>query len=301
MTVRRLPEEEVDRLLRDALTGDVPPRIEDDLRVIMRRSWRRLGAEARRVEAPRLRWAVAVSQPLLATAALSLLAAGGAMQAAGAPRAVAESLSMTQTSILVSRALSRAAAMEGTVETRDERGARVRVRVTWRPGEATTLRIEGGEVTTETRLPAREPGASVLDLRAARTRAAVVDAGLGDPAVRPVENYFSPRGLVDLLAGTWALGESRVAGMQRYLVESRTRPVRLRVLVDERTHLPANIEEEIHGGPGTNGETGTKAVFQWSDSPAPLQERVDGPGDASASFSRLADDGIPEMHRGEGA
>jgi hypothetical protein len=56
---RRLPDGEVDRLLREALADDLPEELEDGLRRDARQAWRRVASEPRRA-----RWLDWLSSPV---------------------------------------------------------------------------------------------------------------------------------------------------------------------------------------------------------------------------------------------
>jgi hypothetical protein len=256
---RRLPADDVDRLLREALADDLPEELEGPLRREARLAWRRAASEPRRARWPD--WLgipaagkPALPQPALVVAALAMLGAGAVMQAAPAPREVVESFQGRQASARVAQALGRATAMECAVEIGDERGRRVRYRVDWRaPGEA-RVRADGAGGTAGWVLRLPGAGPSVLTQSAAeRDRASL------DPAVEPARAYLSPVALGERLAAAWRPGPAAgvAPGTEVFHVGPRSDPPGLTVAIDIATHLPLRLDAT-----GRDGRT-QAAVCRW--------------------------------------
>jgi hypothetical protein len=230
VSARRLSDDEVDRLLREALADDLPEELQAELRREARMAWRRAASESRRPRWwDRLRvpvgWRPLLPQPALVAAALAMLAAGAVMQAAPAPPGVVGPLRSLQVSALASRALARAWAMECTVAIADGRGPVRTYRVDWTAPGAVRVRFDGTEGPVERAFSLPEAPSSVLT----RTK----DAGRDVPPdadLEPVWAYLSPRALGD------RLGSPHLA-----------------VTIDPATHLPVRLE-------GTNREGGREAV-----------------------------------------
>ena len=148
MSGRPLPDHEVDRLLREALPDDLPGEFEDELRRGARQAWRRASSEPRRagwrdwLGGPAV-WRPFSPQPVLAAAALALLAAGTVMQAAPAPRAVVASLEGRQAAARTTRALQRARAMRCTVEVDSGPGRARDYRIEWTAPGHVRVRFDG--------------------------------------------------------------------------------------------------------------------------------------------------------------
>ena len=241
----RLPDNEVDRLLRDALTDDLPTHVEDELRREARRAWHRAVSEPRRpgwrsrLGVPAV-WRLPPPQPALVGAALVLLAAGAVMQAAPAPREVVESFQGGQTSALAARALGRATAMECAVEVTDDRGRPLSYRIAWKaPGEA-RVRSDGPAGPSERALRLAGVAPSVL------TRAtALRDGAPLDPMVEPVRACLSPSALGERLAAPWRptpAGGGAVNGTEIFFVGRRPGAPGLMVTIDTATHLPLVLD-----------------------------------------------------------
>jgi len=216
---RRLSDDEVERLLRQALADDLPRELEDELRRESRRAWRRAAAEPRRARwqdwlGIPAGWRPLLPQPALVGAALAMLGAGAVMQAAPAPPAAVAPLRSLQASALASRALARARAMECTVEIAGGRGPVRSYRVDWTAPGAVRVRFDGAGGPVERLLSLPEAPSSVLT----RTTAAGEDAPR-DADLEPVRAYLSPRALGDRLAAPG-----------------------LAVTIDPATHLPVRLE-----------------------------------------------------------
>ena len=251
MSGRRLPDDEVDRLLREALADDLPEEVERDLRREARLAWRRAASEPR---PPRWRdrlgipaaWRPLLPQPALVAAALAMLGVGAVMQAAPPSPAVVESFQGRQASARVARALGRATAMECAVELADKRGHRLSYRVAWTaPGE-TRVRFDGatGPVERVLRLPGAGP--SVL------TRpAAARDAAAQDPELEPARAYLTPAALGERLVAPWRPAPGRegaTAATEVFFVSPRPGQPGLTVAIDTATHLPLRLDAADRDG-----------------------------------------------------
>jgi hypothetical protein len=215
---RRLSDDEVDRLLRQAFADDLPRELEGELRREARRAWRRAASEPRRarwwdrlgIPGP---WRELLPQPALVAAALAMLAAGAVMQAAPAPPGVVAPLRSLQASALTSRALARARAMECTVEVADGRGHVRSYRIDWTAPGAVRVRFDGAGGPVERAFSLPEGPASVLTPATGAGEHVPRDADL-----EPVRAYLSPRALGDRLAAP-----------------------HLAVTIDPATHLPVRL------------------------------------------------------------
>lgn len=248
MSARRLSDDEVDRLLREALADDLPEALESELRGEARRAWRRAASGSGRSRFwDRLRIPLGgrplLPQPALVVAALAMLAAGAAMQAAPAPPEVVDSFRGRQTWASTSRAVGRARAMECAVDLAGEGGERLRYRVSWRaPGE-TRVRLEEPAGSSEHTVRLAGDGSSVL-MRAARR-----DTALLDPVLRPARAYLSPSALAERLDAPWrpAPAHERTApGVAAFLVGTPGRGQR--VTIDTATHLPLRLDATDRDG-----------------------------------------------------
>jgi hypothetical protein len=251
MSERRLPDDEVDRLLRDALADDLPTDLEDELRREGRRAWHRAASEPRRAAwGSRLgvpaAWRPLLPQPALVGAALVMLAAGAVMQAAPAPREVVESFRGRQAWAQVARALGRATAMECAVEALDEHGQRLTYRVVWRaPGE-TRVCLYGPVGSSERTLRLPDTGSSVLTRAVAASRAAPLDR-----ALLPVQAYLSPSTLGERLDAPWRpapRGGDAPHGTETFVVGPGSGPPGLTVGIDISTHLPLRLDATDRDG-----------------------------------------------------
>jgi outer membrane lipoprotein-sorting protein len=241
-------DDEVDRLLREALADDLPEALESELRREARRAWRRAASEPRRGRWPEwlgvpATWRPLLPQPALVAAALAMLAAGAVMQAAPAPPEVVESFRGRQASARVARALGRATAMECTVDLAGEGGQRLRYRVSWRaPGETRVRREEpAGSSEHTVHLPGN--GSSVL-MRAARR-----DTALVDPVLRPARAFLSPSALAERLDAPWRPAptpDRTPPGVAVFLVGTPGRGQG--VTIDTATHLPLRLEATDRDG-----------------------------------------------------
>lgn len=200
MSDRRLPDDEVDRLLREALADDLPKQLEQELRRRAREAWRRARAEPPRARWPEWLsfpavWRPLLPQPALLAAALAMLGAGAVMQAAPAPPGAVAPLRSLQASALTSRALARARAMECTVEVADGRRPVRSYRVDWQAPSAVRVRFDGPRGPVERALSVPETRSSVLARTTPTREEAPRDADL-----EPVRSYLSPSALGDRLA-----------------------------------------------------------------------------------------------------
>jgi hypothetical protein len=247
---RPLADDEVDRLLREALADDLPKPLEEELRREVLQAWRRAASQPRRagwrdwLGLPAA-WRTLLPQPLLVAAALAMLAAGAVMQAAPAPRGVVESFEGRQASVLAARALGQVRAMECAVEVADDRG-RSGYQIEWKAPGTARVRLEGAAGPVERTLRVPGEGPSLL------TRAAVApDSAPPDPALDPARAYLSPAALAARLAGPWRPvldGEGPAPGAGMFLVGPRPGAPELTVTIDTVTHLPLRLDAMDEAG-----------------------------------------------------
>jgi hypothetical protein len=231
VTRERLSDDDVDRVLREALADDLPRELAEDLRRDARRAWREAACEPPR---PRWRdwlgpaaWRPLVRQAALVAAALAMLAAGTVMQAAPAPRAVVVSLEGRQAATRTMVALDRARAMQCAVEVEDDRGHARVYRIEWAAPGLVRVQFDGAAGVEERSLRIQAGGPSVL------TRASRPEEPL-DPRLERVRAYLTPSALGARLAA---------AG--------------LAVTIDPATDLPVRLE-------GTDGAGRQQAaVCRW--------------------------------------
>jgi hypothetical protein len=186
MSGGRLRDDQVDRLLREALPDDLPAALEEQLRLDLHRAWRRATATpppARWWEW-RGAWRRALPQPVLAATALAMLAAGAVMQAAPAPARVVAALEDRQAASRTAAALSRARAMQCTVDVELSPGRARRYRVEWEAGGPTRVRFDGEDVVVPRSRGVADAAPSLV---APATTVFPLDAG-----VAPVRTYLTP-------------------------------------------------------------------------------------------------------------
>jgi hypothetical protein len=214
VSARRLPDDEVDRLLREAFPDDLPAPIEDVLRQDARRAWRRAAASPHPS-----RWRdwlgragrAALPQPALAAAALAMLAAGTAMQAAPAPAGVVAALEGRHAASRAAAAVAHAGRMRCTIDVASGPGRSRRYEVAWEAGGAARVRFDGEAGPVERTVRFREPN---LRLATPAQEEAPLDAD-----VAPVRAFLTAEALAARLA---APGVSAT--------------------LDPKTHLPLRLE-----------------------------------------------------------
>jgi hypothetical protein len=244
VSARRLSDDVVDRLLRQALADDLPEELQDELRREARMAWRRAASEPLRARwldwlGIPAGWRPLLPQPALVAAALAMLAAGAVMQAAPAPPEVVEFFQGRQALALVARALGRATAMECAVELTDERGPRLTYQVDWRATGETRVRLDGPTGTSERTLRVPGDGSSVLT----RAKASSDTAPL-DPVLLPVQAYLSPFTLRERLDAPWRpapFRERTTPGTEVFVVGLHRGPGQV-VTIDRSAHLPLRLE-----------------------------------------------------------
>ena len=251
MSARRLPDHEVDRLLREVLADDLPEELHGDLRREARMAWRRAASEPRRARWLGWRglpagWRPLLPQTALVAAALAMLAAGAVMQAAPAPPEVVASFQGRQAWARVAQALRRATAMECAVELPDERGRHLTYRVDWRATGETRVVLDGPAGPSEWTLRLSGDGSSVLT----RVEASRVATPL-DPVLLPVQAYLSPASLAGRLDAPWRpapAGKDASPGTETFFVSPGSGPPRMFVGVDIATHLPLRLDATDRDG-----------------------------------------------------
>ena len=239
MSERRLPDHEIDRLLREALRDDLPAGLEEALRRDAREAWRRAASAPRR---PRWRgglglpmgWKALLPQPALVAAALAMLAVGAVMQAAPAPQGVVEALLGRQASAAAARALADAREMSCTVDLADARGSVLTYRIDWTAPGAVRVRLDRAGTTEVRTLRAPAPAPSVLT-----STGTAPELAPRDPELDPVRACLSPSALGERLSAPW---RPAAGGGETFLVAAGPAGPELTVRVDTATHLPLRLE-----------------------------------------------------------
>jgi hypothetical protein len=242
----RLPDDEMDRLLREALPDDLPSELEDELLLSTRAAWRRTKAPSSRsgwwkLLVERAAWRTVLPQPALVAASVLMLAVGAAMLAAPLPREVGAALEGRRAWTLTARALERAAEMSCTVVVVDAGGHARRHRIVWTRGGGARVHLEEGDGAVERVLRTASSAASVLFPAA--------PPATGDPELAPVRDVLSPFALAGLLAHEpWIQGEQTAPFRQVSRVGARQGEGSLRVTVDDLTHLPLRVTGRTRDG-----------------------------------------------------
>jgi hypothetical protein len=248
VSVRRLPDDEVDRLLREALADDLPEGLQAEFRREARMAWRRAASELRRrrwLDWRGLPGGRLQPQAALLAAAIVMLAAGAVMQAAPAPPEVVASFQGHQAWAWVARALRRATAMECAVEITDERGRRLTYRVDWGATGETRVRLDGATGSFERTIRVPGDGSSVLT----RANASSENTRL-DPTLLTVQAYLSPSRLRERLDAPWRPAkrcEQATPGTEVFVVGIQRGHGRV-VTIDVAAHLPLRLDETEREG-----------------------------------------------------
>jgi hypothetical protein len=215
LTDRKLQGKEVDRLLRETLSDDLPLPEEMRLRSSLRRAWAAARVSGMRGEGRPIvfRPAASMAQAALGAAAGLLLALSLALHLALPPRLVAASLSLQNASLRVASQMRRAVAMTCVLETTDDKGRPRRYHISWRIPDEVLVRVEDSS--------GEEPG---------------------DPRSRAVSEFLSPEQIERLLAGRWHALEDGGAEAGRATFDVARARQHVRVTIDRSTDLPLRLE-----------------------------------------------------------
>lgn len=239
MTDRKLQGEEVDRLLRETLTADLPPQDEARLRSSLRQAWAAAREEGTYTEGRPvpLREAASMAEAALGAAAGLLLALSLALHLALPPRLVAASLSIQNASLRVASQLRRAVAMTCVLDTIDDEGLPRRYHIAWRTPDEARVRVEdaAGEATWLVKVPPSPAGF-------AEGRSGTSAAEAGDLRLQAVREFLSPDGVGRLLAGRWDRVHDGAAEPGRTTFDVAGARQRVRATIDRATDLPLQIE-----------------------------------------------------------
>jgi len=242
---RKLADEDLRRLLREAMPDDLPADLAGPLRASLRPAFHRAVRELR--EARTAPTFGSMVQTLLPAAAAVMIAAGVTLQTLAPPRALAESLALHKTASGVTLRLAEAGAMRCVVDTTVEGEPGRRYRIDWEAARGTHLRVEGadgtpiGELTRSSAVP--------RTLGRASERTAAPSPG-EDPEVRPVRDLLSPSRIAALLEGGWRV-EQEGTGASPLIVLSVSRPTDpavLRMALDSDAMVPVWIESTATSG-----------------------------------------------------
>jgi hypothetical protein len=241
MMDHRLRSEEVDVLLRDTLADDLAPEDEARLAAAMLRTWAEVSAAGAMREATT--WGPGLGRGWISSAALAasvvLAASGLLLHLSLPPRAVADSLSVRNASLRVASRLRQAVAMACRLDTFDEQGRPLRLRIDWKAPDEAQLRAESeaAPMARTLRVPPDTGGTWVR----ATGAGARID---GEPLPPGVGDVLGPSRIAGLLDGRWRLAAdaSTLPGRTVFDVSAGHRAGGVRVTVDDAAFLPVRLE-----------------------------------------------------------
>jgi hypothetical protein len=257
----RLREDELRRVVREALPDDLPPELARSLREGLRPHWRRVArSEPALAPRPRPGWNPTF---LLPAAALLMIAVGAVLHGAAPPRVLAESLAVRKVASAAALRLAQASAMRCVVEPSPPGRAHGRYRVEWRAGSPSQVWLETAGAAPRT-----------AALGGGRTAAGSTVASDEPPPL--LRALLSPEHVARLLDGAWRPAAPPPGAPERaaaFTVSAPDGSAAFAVVLDAATLLPTGVEDS------SARPTGWRARCEWElarAAPSPLREAAPG-------------------------
>jgi hypothetical protein len=284
MNIQKSSQHPIDNLLKQTLKDDLTPEIENRLYIQLRQFQEKTGKQERlQFNFYRLvknfftigsqEWRL--GRQLIKSAALTfafvvfmiLLAAASVVPITSSPGVLAESFSTLTTSLYVSGQISRANAMQCSVEAATGIGERLTYSIQWTPDQIRVHILEPGKIIVKTLL-VKNGDVTIIDKINNTVRYGKGLEHMGDPQFQPIIDYLSPANFRERLQVKWDPRSYRQQGdcdMGTFAVLNPGEKADTEVIVDMCTFLPTRMIKyrPIPTQPGQEGEIVMSIHFTW--------------------------------------
>ncbi len=265
-------QNKTDNLIRQVLKDDLPPELEEKLKDRLLRFRKKLEhpKPKRRLD---LRAAWVFRKEVLAGASVLMLVLGGALQLAGHRSALADTVSVLNTSISVVDRVGRTETMECQMEIPGDNGLPLSYTIRWISPNLTRLDAQQKDEMNKT-LWITESGITIVDHINNTTEKAAGVSDITDAAFNPVLWLVTPEELTDRMYVRWQLRlyeQKEKPGQGLFIFINQEEKTVLEMTVDLTTHLPLDIKKFLPPSAET-GEKGRLAMqgrFRWNQPVSP--------------------------------
>ncbi len=265
-------QNKTDNLIRYVLKDDLPPEQEERMK-------QRILRFRRKLEQPKQKrrlnlWVGWVfRKEVLAGASLLMLVLGGILQLAGHRSALADTVSVLNTSISVMDQVGRTETMECQMEIPGDNGRPLSYTIRWISPNLTRVDAQQKDETNKT-LWITESGAIIVDRIKHTTEKAEGVSDITDETFNPVLWLVTPEELADQMYGRWQLRQyeqTEEPGQALFIFINQEDNTVFEMAVDLTTHLPQDIKKFLPSAAET-GERGRLAMqgrFLWNQPVSP--------------------------------
>jgi len=252
----KIPEPDLDKLLKQVLKDDLPPEAEARMGQQFLNLKRTLDPHGSLAEAewPWMHWRL-FRREILAFASAVMLILGIVMQLNGSQSALAHSIEQLKVVVTISMSLNRAAFMDCTVIKPEAEGENTSYHVLWRAnGDARMDMVSAGVVQT---IWISDGTISFADSDEGSIRSVPLKTIAPGPVWQPAMEFRTPALLATLMEERYGLmqtGERHSAGSDEFLIVGREDRQVVEITVDARTYLPKLLKKYAPDSGRTNGD-----------------------------------------------
>lgn len=279
-------KKETDNLIRHVLKDDLPPELEKRMReravrfrkeleqskLTRRLNLRLIGKNLAQSRVwPWVGWIL--RKEILAGASVLMLALGGALQLTGHRSALADTVSVLNTSVSVMDRIGHTETMECQMEIPGDNGLSLSYSIRWLSPNLTRIDAHKTDKMNKT-LWILESGIFIADHIKNTTEKAEGVWKIIDATFRPVLWLMTPEELADRMYGRWQLRlyeQTDEPGQGLFIFINQEDSAVLEMTVDLNTYLPLNIKKYLPASAKT-GEKGRllmQARFSWNQPVSP--------------------------------
>lgn len=282
MKKEKLPDFDIDELLKQSLKDDLPPEAEKSMKrqlIQLRKKMEKLEREPtprinkylnklfRAERKPWMHWML--KKEVLAAASVAMIVLGSMLHMSGSQSALSKKISLLGTSVLVSGQVSRVESMECAVKALKDDAKSLTYSIQWVPPNLTKVQIKRSDDAVIKTLWLSEEEILIKDhIKGTISREKNI-AQISDPHFHAVLGLLSPPDLVERMYGQWQLKQHEKHGDCEWGIFIITLPEEsalLEISVDLCTYFPVNMEKFILDSSKENkkGKLLLNVHFKWN-------------------------------------
>lgn len=206
---------------------------------------------------------------ILASVSIIMVALGGFLQISGSHSALAESISLLETSVLVSDQVSRIGSMECSMQVSTKNDTSLIYSIQWLSPNLARVDVKKPDKTIIKTMWLKDEEITIADNIKNTLRKGNNFDEINDPQFQPVIGFLSPLDLVERMYGRWQLKQYKQHGdceWGTFFITIPEEKALLEITVDLCTYLPINIKKFL---PNSTIESGKEEIlmnvhFNWN-------------------------------------
>ena len=268
MNKTSIPEPDLDKLIRRALSDDIPPEAEARMSRQFVNFKHSVAGNERLPKPDGWRWMNGpFRKEVLAVAAAVMMILGLVMQLSGGQNVLAHSIEQLKVIATITMGLDRVSSMDCRVLEPATEGEQPSYRIRWRTGDEVRVDMDSGDgaqtlwISNDTVSVSGQGGGGV--------RSMSVDTMTPGPVWQPALEFMSPETVAKHIEEQYGLMQSigRVsAGTNEFLIVGREGGRDVEVTVDAKTYLPKMLKKYSRDSNRSNGarDCVVEARFLWN-------------------------------------